>query len=255
MNNKENRSKDENFLLIGRNPIFEAIEAGKEIEKIFVNAALRGEVEKELRKLSKDYNIPLVKVPLDRLNIISNHKNHQGIVAYTSPIKFQQLAEVIPHIYDQGLVPNIVILESVSDVRNMAAIARSALTMGAHALVITAKNSARINEEAVKISAGAILDLPICREKNMIEVLSILGANGIKVYATDLKGATSLPEADFTLPMAFVLGDEHLGVTPETLKMADEKIKIPQPSEFDSLNVSVAAGIIMYEIVRQRTLV
>jgi 23S rRNA (guanosine2251-2'-O)-methyltransferase len=251
-NRRQKPSKTDNLLLIGRNPIVEAIEDGKEIEKIFINATLRGEFEKEIRQLSKTYNIPVVKVPPEKLNFLANNQNHQGILAYVSPVKFQKLAEVIPHIYAEGKMPSFVILEGVSDVRNLAAIARSALVMGIDALVITAKNTARINEETVKISAGAILKIPVCREKNMFDVIETLQSNGIKIYATDLREATPIHQADFNLPMAFILGDEHLGVTPESIKASDERIKIPQPIDFDSLNVSVAAGVIMYEMVRQR---
>jgi 23S rRNA (guanosine2251-2'-O)-methyltransferase len=250
---KENKSKpDPALILIGRNPIVEAIKDGKEIEKIFIQANLRGEYEKEIRHLSKDLNIPLVKVPPEKLNALSGNKNHQGILAFISPIKFQQLSDVIPHIFGEGKTPCIFILESVSDVRNLAAISRSAYVMGVDAIVITSKNSARINEDTVKISAGAILNIPVCREKNMIEVLKILKENGIKIFSTDLTEATPVDKVDFNIPCAVVMGDEHSGVTLETLRESDERIKIPQYSDFDSLNVSVAAGIIMYEVGKQR---
>ncbi len=251
--NHNNKSKpDPSLMLIGRNPIVEAIKAGKELEKVFIQANLRGEYEKEIRQLTKEYNIPLVKVPQEKLNSLASNKNHQGILAFISPIKFQLLSDVLPHVFSDGKSPCIVVLESVSDVRNLAAIARSAYVMGIDAIVITSKNCARINEDTVKISAGAILNIPVCREKNMIEVIKILKDNGLKIFATDLKGAKSIDSVDFNLPCAIVMGDEHSGVTLETLREADEKIKIPQVSDFDSLNVSVAAGIIMYEIVKQR---
>ncbi len=252
-NNPHKAKTDLSLLLIGRNPIVEAIRAGKELEKIFIQNNLRGETEKEIRQLSKEFNIPLVKVPQEKLNTLSANKNHQGILAFISPVKFQQLSDVLPHVFSEGKSPCIFVLESVSDVRNLAAISRSAYVMGIDAIVITAKNSARINEDTVKISAGAILNIPVCREKNMIEVIKILKENGIKIFATDLKGATSINNVDFNTPSAIVMGDEHSGVTLETLREADEKIKIPQTGDFDSLNVSVAAGIIMYEIVKQRS--
>lgn len=252
--NFQNKSKpDSALMLIGRNPIIEAVKNGKELEKIFIQANLRGEYEKEIRQLSKEYNIPLVKVPQEKLNSLANNKNHQGIVAFISPVKFQQLSDVLPHVFAEGKSPCIFVLESVSDVRNLAAIARSAYVMGVDAIVITSKNSARINEDTVKISAGAILNIPVCREKNMIEVIKILNENGIKIFATDLKGATLIENVDFNVPCAVVMGDEHSGVTLETLRASDEKIKIRQESDFDSLNVSVAAGMIMYEISKQRS--
>ncbi len=253
MEKQRNKSNsDSNLILIGRNPIIEAVQAGKEIEKIFVNNQLRGEYEKEIRSLAKEHEIPLVKVPIEKINAQVGNKNHQGIIAYISPVVFQDLNDVVAHAFATHGNPLIMVLESVSDVRNLAAISRSAYVMGADAVVITAKNSARINEDTVKISAGAILNIPICREKNMFEVVRILKDNGIKIFATDLKGADSIEQTDFKEPSAIIMGDEHSGVTLETLRASDVKIKIPQFTDFDSLNVSVAAGIILYEVRRQR---
>jgi 23S rRNA (guanosine2251-2'-O)-methyltransferase len=246
-------NQDNSLILIGRNPIIEAIKQGKEIEKVFVNNQMRGEVEKELRQICKDYEIPQVKVPVEKINALVGNKNHQGIIAFISPIVFQELEDVINHVFNDGRSPLIIVLESVSDVRNLAAISRSALVLGADAVVITSKNSARINEDTVKISAGAILNIPVCRPKNMLEVIRILKDNGIKIFATDLKGSIPINHANFTEPCAIVMGDEHSGVTLETLRASDQKIIIPQVSDFDSLNVSVAAGILLYECMKQRT--
>ena len=250
---KKNENIDDNLMIVGKNAVIEAIRTGKEIDKVFIQANLRGEFEKEIRQLTKTNNLPLVKVPLEKLNMLAGNGKHQGILAFISPVKYQSLADVIPHLFAEGRMPAILVLESVSDVRNFAAIARSAHVMGMDALVVTSKNSARINEETVRISAGAILNIPVCREKNMFEVIDLLHAHGIKIYATDLRGATPIDKSDFNMPMAVIMGDEHHGVTPESLKASDERIKIPQASGFDSLNVSVASGIIMYEIYRQRT--
>jgi 23S rRNA (guanosine2251-2'-O)-methyltransferase len=248
----QRQNQPQNLLLIGRNPIIEAIQQGKEIEKVFVNNQLRGEVEKELRQACKDHDIPQVKVPIEKINALVGNKNHQGVIAFISPVVFQELEDVISHVFSDGRAPLLIVLESVSDVRNLAAISRSALVLGADAVVITAKNSARINEDTVKVSAGAILNIPVCRPKNMLEVIRILKDNGIKIYSTDLNGAIAVHEANFSEPAAIVMGDEHSGVTLETLRASDEKIKIPQIAEFDSLNVSVAAGIILYEAMKQR---
>jgi 23S rRNA (guanosine2251-2'-O)-methyltransferase len=238
--------------IVGRNPVYEAIVNGKEIEKVYILSDLRGEYEKKIRQITKDKLIPLVKVPAEKLNKLCNHPNHQGIVAMISPVQYQKIEEVIAHTFDQGKNPLIIVLESISDVRNLGAISRSAYVMGVDAIVTTTKNAAQINEDTVKISAGAILNIPICREKNMLEVLRILKESGIKILSTDLKGAVDITHTDLTIPIAIIMGDEHNGVTFETLKASDEKIKIPQASDFDSLNVSVAAGIIMYEVQRQR---
>lgn len=241
-----------NTIIIGRNPVYEAIVSGKQLEKVYIHDELRGEYEKKIRQATKEAMIPLVKVPNEKLHKIGNTKNHQGIVAIDSPIVYQNLTDVIAHVFDRGENPLIIVLEGVSDVRNMAAISRSALVMGAHTVVTTIKHTAQVNEDAVKISAGAILSIPICREKNMIEVLKILKLNGIKIYATDLKGASPINDVDMTSPIAIIMGDEHHGVTPETLRECDANIIIPQATTFDSLNVSVAAGIVLYEIYLQR---
>ncbi|MBK8700983.1 MAG: 23S rRNA (guanosine(2251)-2'-O)-methyltransferase RlmB [Saprospiraceae bacterium] len=249
------KSKDQpaqGLVILGKNSVLEAIREGKEIEKIFIQNNLRGEFEKEIRSLSRDLNIPLVKVPLEKLNQLTQSNRHQGVIAYVSPVKFQSLADLVPHLFDHAKSPCLLVLEGVSDVRNLAAIARSAHVMGVDALVITSKNIARINEETVRISAGAILNIPVCRERNMFEVIDILKNNGIRIFATDLKGSTAIDQVDFTGPLAIVMGDEHHGVTLETLRAADEKIKIPQATDFDSLNVSVATGMVLYEITRQR---
>lgn len=246
-----NKEKETN-IIVGRNPVLEAIESGKQIEKVYINVELRGEFEKSIRHATKEALIPLVKVPGEKLNKLCNHHNHQGIIAMISPIVYQNLDDVIAFVFEQGKNPNFLVLESVSDVRNLAAISRSAYVMGVDAIITTTKNAAQINEDTVKISAGAILNIPICREKNMIEVLDKLHQSGIRILATDLKGAIEIDQVDLSVPLAIIMGDEHSGVTFETLKVSDEKIKIPQASDFDSLNVSVAAGIIMYEIQRQR---
>lgn len=251
MKNFTNQEKEED-VIFGRNPILEAIRDGYEIEKIIIQDSLRGDFEKEIRQLCKTHNIPMSKSPEVRLNTLSGKGNHQGIVAYISPVRFVRLDDVLAHAFDQGKNPSVIVLENISDVRNLAAISRTALVMGFDAIVITAKNHARINADCVKVSAGAILKIPVCREKNMTSVFDILKGYGIQSFATDLHTKVRTQDADFTGPIAIILGSEDKGVTYESKQMADHQIKIPQLSEFDSLNVSVAAGIIMYEVVRQR---
>lgn len=251
MYKKPSFSKDE--LIFGRNPIIEAIKTNRPIDKILVADSLRGEIEKEIRSLCKEYEIPLSKLPLIKLNQMTNGGNHQGIAAFISPVSFQSLEDVLQHCFANGRNPLIIVLEGVSDVRNLAAIARSAHVFGADAVVITAKKSAAINGDTVKISAGAILKIPICREKNMIAIVDILRNNGITIAATSLNNAIDLDECDFNAPLAIVMGAEGEGITYETSKMVDMQIKIPQESDFDSLNVSVAAGIVLYEANRQRS--
>ena len=242
----------ETDIIFGKNPVLEAFNSGAEIEKIIVQDTLRGETEKEIRALCQVNNIPLSKAPLERLNFLSRNQNHQGVIAYLSPVEYQKLDDVLSMVYDKGLLPLIVVVEGISDVRNFAAIARSAFVFGAHALVTTSKNSARINEEAVKTSAGTLLKIPVCRERNMSEVLDTLHGYGIKIMATDLKSAVEIDDCDFAVGTAIILGSEGKGVIPETLRRSDIRIKIPHVENFDSLNVSVAAGIILYEVQRQR---
>lgn len=239
-------------VLIGRNPLIEAIHQGRDIEKIFVLDSLRGDLEKEVRQICKERNIPLSRVPGEKLVSLCGSRNHQGVVAFISPVVFQELGAVLSFAFEMGKNPAIVVLEGVSDVRNMAAICRSALVFGMDAVVITSKKHAALNADTIKISAGAILEIPVCREKNMQSVLEKCKLYGLKVLATDLQGAVDIKAAPLDEPVAIVMGSEDSGVTVETLRQADGRIIIPQVSDFDSLNVSVAAGILFYEVMRQR---
>lgn len=246
--------KESNEIIYGRNPILEALYAGREFDKIFMANNLRGDIEKEIRKFSTEQAIPLAKVPPIKLNQLAKNTNHQGIVAFISPIKFQKLQDVISLCFDKGENPLIVVLEGVSDVRNLAAIARSALVFGAHAIAFTAKKSASINGDTIKISAGAILQIPICRERSMINIIEILKTNGIASLATSLEAKTTVEAANLSQPLGIIMGSEGEGITLETARSVDMSVIIPQATQFDSLNVSVAAGIMLYECYRQRSL-
>lgn len=247
-------NKETDNIIFGRHPVMEAILHNKEIDKILLADNLRGEFEKEIRNLVKEKNIPLSKVPPVKLNQLANKQNHQGILAFISAVEFQNLDDIIAKSFSDGRNPLILVLESVTDVRNFAAIARSALVFDADALVITSKKSAALGGDAVKSSAGAILKIPICREKNMISTIDKLRNNGISIYSTALSPqAESIHKADLTVPLAVVMGGEGEGVTLETIRASDKLLIIPQVAEFDSLNVSVAAGIVLYEINRQRS--
>lgn len=241
-------------LIYGHHPVAEAIRAGRAVEKVFFQQGLRGEVEKEMRHLCKEYNVPLQVVPREKLDRLVRG-NHQGVAAWLSLVEYQQLEDVVPFVFEQGAVPLLVLLDSVTDVRNFGAICRSAECAGAHAVVVPQSGAAPANEEAMKASAGALARIRLCRVRSLFTAVEWLQASGVQVIATAL-GARSKPlyEADLTLPTAILMGSEGQGVHPKLVKMADAAVRIPQATDFDSYNVSVAAGIMLYEALRQRGL-
>ncbi len=245
--------KDPNFIY-GKNPVLEALNGGLTIEKVIIQNDLRGELEKEIRQLCKDHQVPLTKVPVDKLDYLTYKQNHQGVAAFLSPIKFMELEDVIAKVFDEGRNPVIFVLEGISDVRNVGAIARSAHVFGIDAIAFPMKHSGRINEDTVKVSAGALLKIPVCREKNMDLLIDKCLQLGLKIIATDLRAEKDLEQKELSEPCIIILGSEDRGITPETRKRADLLIKIPQYTGFDSLNVSVAAGIVAYEVAKQRSI-
>lgn len=243
---------DSSTLIYGRHPVADAVRAGKLFEKIMVQQDLRGEAEIEIRKLAKEFNVPMTVVHKDKINKMANGGNHQGILGVLSLIEYKQLSDVVPFVFEKGEIPLLVLLDGITDVRNLGAIARSAEVLGVHALVVPQQNTALINADAMKTSAGALTTLDVCREKNMSVVLDYLAQSGIQVVASSLKGRKNLSEIDFSLPTAIIMGSEDEGVNLAWLRRADEIFIIPQVGKTDSLNVSVATGIILYEAQRQR---
>lgn len=239
-------------IIFGRNPVVEAIKSGQKLEKVFLLQGLTGEVEVQVRKACSQHNIPMTKVPNRRLNEMAKHSNHQGVIAYISPVEYTSVDKLIPEIQTKGEVPLMVVLDGITDVRNMGAIARSAKVFGAHGLVIPAKGTARVSDDMVKSSAGAILHIPICRENSLPVALETMQQLGLTVYATNVRATKTISEVDLKVPTAIILGSEDLGVSRKAIQIADESIKIPQADEFDSLNVSVSAGILLYEVLLQR---
>ena len=239
-------------LIYGHHPVAEAIRAGKPVEKVFFQQGIRGDMEKEFRHLAKEHNIPLQVVPREKLNKMTR-SNHQGVAAYLSLVAFQSLEDVLPFLYEQGETPLLVLLDGVTDVRNFGAICRSAECTGAHAVVIAQSGAAPANEEAMKASAGALARIRLCRVRSLFSAVEWLQESGVQVVATALaERSVRLFDADLTLPTAILMGSEGEGVHPKLLKMADKVVKIPQATDFDSFNVSVAAGIVLYEASRQR---
>jgi len=241
----------EKEMIFGIRAVIEAAEAGKDIDKVLVKRELSGELFKELQEVLRRYEIPMQKVPLERIDRITR-KNHQGVVAFTSAVTYQKLDQIVPFLYEQGKTPLIIVLDGITDVRNFGAIARTCEVAGVDAIVIPARGSVSVNGDAIKTSAGALHSIPVCRENNLKEAVVFLRNSGIKVVAASEKAARNYTGTDMSLPVAILMGSEDEGVSPEILRVCDELVKIPQFGTIQSLNVSVAAGVMIYEAVRQR---
>lgn len=238
-------------LLIGIRPLIEAIQAGREIDKIFIQKGLRGENFQELWNLIKEGDFQVAHVPVQKLNRISR-KNHQGVIAFTAAVTFQNLGNIIADTFEKGETPFFLILDRVTDVRNFGAICRTAHACGVHAVIIPMRGSAPVNEDALKTSAGALNYLPVCREPNLKKTMEFLADSGIKIVGCTEKGEDELYDVKMNLPLALVMGSEEDGISPEYQKRCHNLAKLPMFGEVGSLNVSVAAGAFMYEAIRQR---
>jgi 23S rRNA (guanosine2251-2'-O)-methyltransferase len=252
MNTNSFKTKREsNQMIFGIRAVIEAIKSGKEIESIFVQRGLTGEIFQELRSLLKEQQLVFQQVPVEKLNRITQ-KNHQGVIAVISPIIYQKIEDIIPAIYEKGETPLIVVLDEITDVRNLGAIARTAECAGVHALVVPAKGSAQINPDAVKTSAGALFKIPVCRVESLSKTARFLQESGLQLVACTEKTQDFLYKPDYTSPTAVILGSEEDGISTDLIRISDHLAKIPMHGEIESLNVSVSAGIILYEAVRQR---
>lgn len=243
--------KDTSHIIYGRHPVVDAIKSGQTIDKILLQQGTRGELEKEIRHLSKEFDIPVQYVPKEKLQQFTKG-NHQGIVAFVSMVQYFRLEDVLPGIFEKSEMPLILLLDGVTDVRNFGAIARSAEIAGVQTIVVPLKGSALINAEAMKTSAGALSKIPVCRESSLAKAVEYLKLSGIRILASDLKAEKMIYEVDFGQPVAILIGSEGEGVNQALLREADELFKIPQIGTTDSFNVSVATGIILYESMRQR---
>lgn len=237
--------------IFGLRAIIEAIEAGKDIDKVLVKKDINGDLARELLSKAKEYGILVKRVPIEKLNRITM-KNHQGAIAILAAVPYHRLDVLIPRLYEEGKTPLVVVLDGVTDIRNFGAIARTACCAGADGIVIPSHNSVSITADAVKTSAGALFHIPVCREKSTLDAVKQLKDNGYKVVAATEKGAHSYTRVDFTVPVAIVMGAEETGISDEVLRQADDLAAIPIIGEISSLNVSVAAGVMIYEAVRQR---
>ncbi len=241
--------KDE--LIFGIRPVIEAVSAGREIDRILLQKGLRGELFKELYAVGNEMGIPMQHVPIDRLNRITR-KNHQGVIAFLSRISYHDIEQIMPTVFEAGRVPLVLVLDHITDVRNFGAIARTAECSGVDAVLIPSKGSAAVNEDAMKTSAGALNVLPVCRADKLETAVRFLKQSGLKVVAASEKGNTSYTDAEMNVPLCLIMGAEDKGVSRELLAMSDEIVSLPIQGEISSLNVSVAAGIMLYEVLRQR---
>lgn len=245
------KQRPEKEMIFGIRAVMEAIQAGKDIEKVLIRRDLGGELAKELFDCLKGTTIPVQRVPMEKLNR-TTQKNHQGVIGYISPITFQRIADLIPTIYESGKSPLLVLLDGVTDVRNFGAIARTCECAGVDALIIPNKGGAAINADAIKTSAGALHSLPVCREEDLEATLVFLKESGIQVVAATEKTTNTYTDIDMTQPLAIVMGAEDVGVSPELLELCSHRVRIPMTGNIASLNVSVAAGVMIYEAIRQR---
>jgi len=247
----KNKSRPEKDMIFGIRAVIEAIQAGKDIDKIMLRRDMTGELAKELYTLLEGMNVPIQKVPIEKLNRITM-KNHQGVIAFISPVTYQRIEDIIPGIYEEGRTPFIVVLDNITDVRNFGAIARTCECAGVDAIVVPMKGGAALNADAVKTSAGALMKIPVCREENIANTLKFLVASGIKLIAATEKAEQIYTEVSYKDPIAIVMGSEDEGIDPSHLRICQELVRIPILGSIESLNVSVAAGILMYEVVRNR---
>jgi 23S rRNA (guanosine2251-2'-O)-methyltransferase len=252
MERESNSKKVNQQVIYGLHPVMEAIKSGKEIDKVLIQNGASGALISELRGMVKEYNIPFQFVPIEKLNRTTRNGNHQGVVAVISPINYFSIMDLIPTIQAEGKVPFILMLDKVTDVRNLGAIARTAECVGADAIVVPTHGSAAINDDAIKSSSGALLRVPICREDNLKTVINFAKQSGLQVCAATEKGSVNYTQVDFTLPTMLIMGAEDTGVSNEYQKMSNVKAKLPLKGNVESLNVSVAAGVFMYEVLRQR---
>lgn len=243
--------KQDKEFIFGIRAVIEAIKSGKQIDKLMIRSGLKGELIQELMPLVKEYEISFQYVPNERINRITM-KNHQGVLAFISPIEFQNIENILPSLFESGKNPLFIILDKVTDVRNFGAITRTAECAAVDAIIIPEKGSAQISGDAVKTSAGALLKIPVCRVKNLLQTIKFLQNSGIQIVAATEKANDLYYKTDFSIPTAILMGAEDKGVDMEYLRIADHMVKIPILGKIESLNVSVAASIMIYEAVKQR---
>jgi 23S rRNA (guanosine2251-2'-O)-methyltransferase len=240
-----------NSLVVGRSSIIDAIREGKAIDRLYINNKIGNETIRDIKSIATENNIPINYVPVEKLNSF-NVEGHEGFVALLSKIHYQDLQQVITWVVERGEVPLFLILDGITDIRNIGGIARTAFCTGVQAIIIPDKGVGALNEDAILTSAGALEKISICRVNSLMKAVDELHLNGIKVLASEMTATERLFEMDLKVPVAVVMGSEEKGIYPALMKQCDEKFKIPMVGDFESLNVSVATGMILYEAMKQR---
>ena len=242
---------DNSQYIFGIRPVIEAIEAGKQIDKLMVSKTLRGDLAHELLEVAYQAGLYVQRVPVERIDRVTR-KNHQGVLALLSAVDYYRLEQLVPMYFEEGENPFVVVLDGVTDVRNFGAIARTCECAGVSTIVIPERGSVSVTADAVKTSAGALNFLPVCREPNLVNAVKYLRDSGFKIVGTSDRNACDYTQVDYTGPVALIMGAEDKGVSEPMMKLCDERVVIPEYGNIKSLNVSVAAGLMMYEVVRQR---
>ncbi len=238
-------------VIFGIRTVIEAIRSGKTVDKVLIRKGLDNELFYELFQVVREEKIPFQYVPVEKLNRITR-KNHQGVIAYVSPVEFQPIETLLPFLFESGKTPLLLITDQVTDVRNFGAIARSAECAGVDAILFPEKGSAAINADAIKTSAGALHHIPVCRTGNLVKTVQFLKDSGIKILAATEHAEKTYTVINMKVPLAIIVGSEESGISTALLKLADELVSIPVRGKIGSLNVSVAAALMIYEAVRQR---
>jgi 23S rRNA (guanosine2251-2'-O)-methyltransferase len=240
-----------NTLVTGRQAVKSALHSGQALDRIYLDTRANGPDINDIKKLASQMGVPVNYVPTAKLDSF-NITGHEGCVAQIAKVQYQNLQDVISWVTENGEVPLLLILDGITDIRNIGGIARTAYCTGVHAIIIPDKGVGALNEDAILTSAGALEKIPVCRVNSLMKAVDELHLNGIRVFASEMTAETNINQADFTLPTAIVMGGEEKGIYPALMKICDEKIRIPMKGDFESLNVSVATGMILYEVMRQR---
>ena len=247
---KEHRVK-ESTMVFDIRAVIEAINAGKDFDRILLRRDMSSSIARELLEALKGKEISVQRVPREKLDRMTE-KNHQGVIAFLSQITYQKIEDIVPFVFEQGKVPFFVILDGITDVRNFGAIARTCECAGVDAIIIPTQGTASINADAIKTSAGALHNIVVCRTENLTNCIKFLADSGIKSIAATEKATQNYTQCSMTDPIALIMGAEDVGIAPERLKLCDEQVRIPMSGKISSLNVSVSAGILIYEVLRQR---